>query len=259
MKQYKDVTFDFSGKVVLITGAASGIFQSVAIAFGEAGAKVAMTNNRNTAGCEETKRRIEEAGGEAKIYKCNAAEVTQIETTVAAVLEDFGKVDIMINGAGVNFRAKSEEFPTDKWQFVMDVDCNAVFYFCREVGRSMIDRGEGGKIVNCSSLLAFNGGFTVPAYAAAKGAVTQFTKAICNEWASKKINVNAIAPGYVLTDMTQPLKDDPVRGPSISARIPAGHWGDPKDMVGICMFLSSEAADYIHGVTIPVDGGWMAR
>ncbi len=257
--KFKNATFDFSGKVALITGASTGIFAAVAKAFGESGAKLALTSNKNTAGVEAVKAHVEKAGSEARIYPCNVGDESQINNLVKQVIADFGRIDILINGAGVQFRSKSEEFPTDKWHFVMDIDCNGPFFLCRETGRHMIERGGGGKIINCSSLLAWSGGFTVPAYAAAKGAVTQFTKALANEWASKNINVNAIAPGYVLTDMTQALKDNPDREPWISARIPAGHWASPEDMVGLCLFLASDASDYIHGVTIPVDGGWMAR
>lgn len=256
---YTNVSFDFKGKVALITGASTGIFAAVATAFGAAGAKLALTGHRNTAGVEAVKARVEASGGKVRIYSCDIANEQQIVETVAQVIADYGRIDILINGAGVIYRAKSEDHPTDKWRLVMDVDCNGPFFLCREVGRHMIECGGGGKIVNCSSLLAWSGGYTVPAYAAAKGAVSQFTKALCNEWASHGINVNAIAPGYVVTEMTQALRDDPVREPQISARIPAGRWAEPEDIAGLCLFLASDAADYIHGVTIPVDGGWMAR
>ena len=259
MKKYKDVVFDFSGKVAIVTGASSGIFQAVAVAFGEAGAKVVLTSNKNTEGCEETKKRIEAVGGEAKIYQCNVAEVSQIEKTVAQVIKDFGKIDILINGAGVLARSKSEEAKEEDWDYVMDVQCKGAFFMCREVGKHMIARGQGGKIVNTSSMLAFSGGFLVASYAAAKGGITQFTKALCNEWASKNINVNAIAPGYVITRVTKPLFDDPTREPSITARIPAGKWADPEDMSGAFLFLASSASDYMHGAIVPVDGGWLAR
>ncbi|MFC1552570.1 SDR family oxidoreductase [Candidatus Latescibacterota bacterium] len=259
MKQYKDVTYDFSGKVAIITGASSGIFQGVAKAYGEAGAKVALTSNKNTAGCEETKRLIEQAGGEAKIYTCDVADVSQIEKTVAAVIEDFGKIDVLVNGAGVLVRSKSEEVAEEDWDFVMDVQCKGSFFFCKEVGGHMLKRGEGGKIINTSSMLAFNGGYTVASYAAAKGAVSQFTKALCNEWAGQNINVNAVAPGYVVTRVTKPLFDDPVRGPQITSRISCGRWATPEDMAGPFLFLGSDSSNYMHGTIVPVDGGWLAR
>ena len=259
MKKYKDVAYDFSGKVAVITGASSGIFQAVATGYGAAGAKIALTCHKNITGCEETKKRIEEAGSEAKIYQCDVAQVAQIEKTVAQIIKDFGKIDVLVNGAGVISRSKSEDVKEEDWNFIMNVHNNGSFFMCREVGRHMIERGEGGKIINTSSLLAFSGGYTVASYAAAKGAITQFTKALCNEWASKNINVNAIAPGYVLTRVTRPLYDDPVRGPSITSRIPVGKWANPEDMVGPFLFLGSEASDYIHGTILPVDGGWLAR
>jgi len=259
MKKYKDVTYDFSGKVALITGASSGIFQAVARAYGEAGAKVALTSNINTAGCEETKKMIEKTGGEAKIYKCNIGEISEIEATVAKIINDFGKIDVLVNGAGVLIRSKSEEVKEEDWDFVMDIQCKGSFFLCKEVGRHMLERGEGGKIINTSSMLAWSGGYTVASYAAAKGAISQFTKALCNEWASKNINVNAVAPGYVVTRVTQPLFDDPVRGPRITARIPCGHWAEPEDMAGPFLFLGSDSANYIHGTILPVDGGWLAR
>ena len=259
MKQYKDVTYDFSGKVAVITGASSGIFKSVAVAYGEAGAKVALTSNKNTAGCEETKNLIEETGSEARIYQCDVSQVPRIEKTVAQIIKDFGKIDVLINGAGVLIRSKSEEAKEEDWDFVMDVQSKGSFFLCKEVGRHMLERGEGGKIINTSSMLAWNGGYTVASYAAAKGAVTQFTKALCNEWAGKNINVNAVAPGYVVTRVTKPLFDDPVRGPQITARIPCGRWAEPEDMAGAFLFLGSEAADYVHGTILPVDGGWLAR
>ncbi|MBA7574894.1 2-dehydro-3-deoxy-D-gluconate 5-dehydrogenase [subsurface metagenome] len=259
MKKYSDVTYDFSGKVALITGATSGIFQAVAKGYGAAGAAVALTRNVNKDGAEETKSAIEKSGGTAKVYQCDVANVPQIVSTVKQVISDFGKIDVLITGAGNQYRSKAEEFPEDKWDSVMDVHCKGSYFMCREVGRHMIERGEGGKIINCSSLLAFSGGLTVPAYAAAKGAVTQFTKALCNEWAKYNINVNAIAPGYYLTRITQPLADDPVRNEGILSRLPVGKWGDCEDIVGSFLFLGSQASDYIHGTILTVDGGWMAR
>jgi len=258
MKKFKDVSFDFSGKVALITGASSGIFREVAKGYGQAGAVVAIVDV-NMEGAEKTKSDIEGAGGTSKVYRCDVSNVANVVETVKKVIEDFGGVDILINGAGVQYRSKSEEFPEDKWDFVMDINCKGVFFMCREVGRHMIERGKGGKIINVSSMLAWSGGYTVPAYAASKGAVTQFTKSLCNEWARYNINVNAIAPGYVLTEMNIPLAEDPERNKQILARLPVGRWSTPEDLVGSFLFLGSEAADYIHGAIIPVDGGWLAR
>jgi len=258
MKKYDCASFDFTGKVAVVTGASSGIFQKVAEGYGEAGASVAIVDI-NTKGAEETRKAIEDMGGTAKVYKCDVSNVPMIVDTVKRIIEDFGKIDVLVNGAGVLYRAKSEEYPEDKWDFVMNVQAKGTFFMCREVGRHMIERGEGGKIINCSSMLAWSGGYLVPSYAAAKAAITQFTKSLCNEWAQYGINVNAIAPGYILTEITRPIHDDPKRNPTILARLPVGRWGTPEDLVGPFLFLGSEASDYIHGAIIPVDGGWLAR
>ena len=258
MKEYKGVTYDLSGKVAVVTGGSSGIFQAVAEGFAEAGASVAIVDV-NMAGAEKTKAAIEENGGTARVYNCDVSKVPVIVDTVSQIVKDFGKIDILINGAGVLFRAKCEEYPEDKWDLVLNVQAKGTFFMCREVGRHMIERGEGGKIVNCSSMLAWSGGFLVPSYAAAKAAITQFTKSLCNEWAPLGINVNAIAPGYILTEITRPIHDDPNRNPSILERLPVGRWGNPDDLVGPFLFLASGASDYIHGTILPVDGGWLSR
>lgn len=259
MKAYNGVTFDLSGKTAVVTGAASGIFQAVARGFGEAGASVAVIGHRNLQGAEDTRRSIEEKGGRAKVYTLDVTDVPAIGRTVEEIVEDFGGIDILVNGAGVLIRGKSEEYPEDKWDIVVDVNCKGTFFMCREVGRRMIERGGGGKIINCSSMLAWSGGLNVASYAAGKAGVHQLTKALCNEWAQHGINVNGIAPGYILTDITRPLKEDPVRNPTIMARLPVGRWGEPEDLVGPFLFLASSAADYIHGTILPVDGGWLAR
>jgi len=258
MKKYAGVSYDLSGKVAVVTGGSSGIFQAVAKGFGEAGADVAIVDV-NIEGAEKTKKAIEDMGGKAGVYRCDVSNVPQIVETVAGIIGDFGKIDILINGAGVLFRAKSEEYPEDKWDMVLDVQAKGTFFMCREVGRHMIERGEGGKIINCSSMLAWSGGFLVPSYAAAKAAITQFTKSLCNEWAPHGINVNAIAPGYILTEITRPIMEDPDRNKTILDRLPVGRWGNPEDLVGPFLFLGSGASDYIHGTILPVDGGWLAR
>jgi 2-deoxy-D-gluconate 3-dehydrogenase len=258
MKDYNGVVFDFSGKVAVVTGASSGIFQAVAKGYAEAGASVAIVDV-NIKGAEETKKAIEDMGGKAAVYKCDVSNVPMIVETVAQIIKDFGKIDMLINGAGVLARSKSEEYPEDKWDFVMNVQAKGTFFMCREVGRHMLERGEGGKIVNCSSMLAWSGGYLVPSYAAAKAAITQFTKSLCNEWSQFGINVNAIAPGYIQTDITRPIHDDPTRNRTIMDRLPVGRWGTPEDLVGPFLFLGSPAAEYIHGTILPVDGGWLAR
>lgn len=258
MKSYKDVTFDFSGKVALITGGASGIFKAVTLGYANAGAAVAVVDY-NLDGAEATAAEINAAGGKAKAYKCDVSKVDMIVATVAQVLKDFGKIDVLINGAGINFRSPSVDHPEDKWDAVVDTQVKGMFFLCREVGRHMIERGQGGKIVNTSSMLAWSGGMFVPAYAAGKAGVTQVTKALCNEWAQYGINVNAIAPGYIRTAMTAAIADDPERNKTIMDRLPVGRWGEPEDLVGPFLFLGSDAADYCHGSILPVDGGWLAR
>ncbi len=258
MKSFKDGSFNFDGKVAVITGASSGIFQEVAQGYAEAGASVAICDI-NMAGSEETKQKIEDAGGVAKVYECDVSKVPVIVETVSRIIKDFGKIDVLINGAGVLFRSKCEVYPEDKWDFVMNVQVKGAFFMCREVGRHMIERGQGGKIINTSSMLAWSGGFNVPSYAAGKAGITQVTKALCNEWAQYGINVNAIAPGYILTQITKPIHDDPKRNATILDRLPVGRWGVPKDLVGPFLFLGSEASEYVHGTILPVDGGWLAR
>jgi len=174
------------------------------------------------------------------------------------VSAEFGPVDILINNAGTTKRHPAENFPDADWFKVIDTNLNAVFRLCREVGREMIKR-RSGKIINMASLLSFQGGITVPAYAASKGAVMQLTKALANEWAGYNIQVNAIAPGYFISDMTRPLIEDDLRNKQISERIPAGRWGNPEDLKGTAVFLASAASDYINGHILTVDGGWLAR
>jgi 2-deoxy-D-gluconate 3-dehydrogenase len=174
-------------------------------------------------------------------------------------MSEFGSIDILVNNAGVIRRSPAAEYPAEYWDELIAVNLTAVFQLSQLAGRQMLDRGAGGKIVNIASLLSFQGGILVPAYAAAKGGVAQLTKALANEWASKRINVNAIAPGYMATDNTAALRDDPVRSRQILDRIPAARWGEPSDIAGAAVFLCSGASDYIHGHVLAVDGGWLGR
>ena len=259
MKQFTNISFDFTGKTAIVTGASSGIFQSVAEGFGEAGARVAIIYSRNTKGAEVTKTAIEKSGSEARVYQCDVSKSTEVTDTVARIIEEMDGIDVLVNGAGVNVRSASEEYPEETWDYVMDVNCKGTFMMCRETGRFMLARGKGGKIVNCSSLLAWSGGLLVPAYAASKAGVHQLTMALCNEWSKHGINVNGVAPGYIETDITLPIKNDEVRNKTIMDRVPVGRWGVPDDIVGTVLFLASGASNFMHGVTLPVDGGWMAR
>ena len=178
-----------------------------------------------------------------------------VERTIA----EFGSIDILVNNAGVIRRAPAAEYPAEFWDELIAVNLTAVFRLSQLAGRHMLERGKGGKILNIASLLAFQGGILVPAYAATKGGVAQLTKALANEWASKGINVNAIAPGYMATDNTEMLRNDPVRSRQILERIPAGRWGAANDITGAAIFLCSSASDYVHGHILAVDGGWLAR
>lgn len=248
--------FNLEGNVALVTGGNRGLGGAMAYGLAEAGADIAIVQRSS----EETEvvDRIRSLGRKCEVFSFNLADIGKIQDLVAAVIEQFGKIDILVNNAGVQKRSPSVEFSEADWDFVNDVNSKAVFFLCQQVGKHMIEQGKG-KIINLASLLSFQGGITVPAYAASKGAVVQFTKSLSNEWASKNVNVNAVAPGYMATDMNTALLADETRNRQILERIPAGRWGQPDDMVGAVIFLASNASNYIHGETITIDGGWMGR
>lgn len=248
--------FNLEGNVALVTGGNRGLGGAMAYGLAEAGADIAIVQRSS----EETEvvDRIRSLGKKCEVFSFDLAETSKIQELVAAVIDKFGKIDILVNNAGVQKRSPSVEFSEEDWDFVNDVNSKAVFFLCQQVGKKMIEQGKG-KIINLASLLSFQGGLTVPAYAASKGAVAQFTKSLSNEWASKNVNVNAIAPGYMATDMNTALLADETRNRQILERIPAGRWGQPDDMVGAVIFLASNASNYINGETITVDGGWMGR
>jgi 2-dehydro-3-deoxy-D-gluconate 5-dehydrogenase len=248
--------FNLEGNVALVTGGNRGLGGAMAYGLAEAGADIAIVQRSS----EETEvvERIRSLGRKCEVFSFDLAETSKIQELVAAVVDKFGKIDILVNNAGVQKRSPSVEFSEEDWDFVNDVNSKAVFFLCQQVGKKMIEQGKG-KIINLASLLSFQGGLTVPAYAASKGAVAQFTKSLSNEWASKNVNVNAIAPGYMATDMNTALLADETRNRQILERIPAGRWGQPDDMVGAVIFLASNASNYINGETITVDGGWMGR
>mgnify|MGYP005827897687 CR=1 FL=1 len=248
--------FNLEGNVALVTGGNRGLGGAMAYGLAEAGADIAIVQQSS----EETEvvNRIRSLGRKCEVFSFDLSETSKIKDLVAAVIEQFGKIDILVNNAGVQKRSPAVEFSEEDWDFVNDVNSKAVFFLCQQVGKRMIEQGRG-KIINLASLLSFQGGITVPAYAASKGAVAQFTKSLSNEWASKNINVNAIAPGYMATDMNTALLNDETRNRQILERIPAGRWGQPDDMVGAVIFLASNASNYINGETITIDGGWMGR
>jgi 2-dehydro-3-deoxy-D-gluconate 5-dehydrogenase len=249
--------FKLNDRVALVTGASTGLGAAIAIALSEAGAQVAC--HGNTRSPESTCDQIKSSGGIAHPITGDLSKPETPKNLVAETLERFGRIDILINNAGTIRRAPAAEYSDEDWATVIEVNLSSVFRLSKLAGKQMIDRGEGGKIVNIASLLSFQGGITVPAYAASKGGVVQLTKALANEWAKYRINVNAIAPGYMRTANTAALQADETRNRQILERIPAGRWGDPDDLAGAAVFLSSEASNYINGHVLVVDGGWMGR
>jgi 2-deoxy-D-gluconate 3-dehydrogenase len=251
-------SFRLDGKVALVTGCRRGIGRGMAEALAEAGADIIGVS----ATLETSGSAIEEAvtaqGRRFKGYQADFTDRAALYRFIEQVKTDFPVIDILINNAGLTMRKPAAEHPDEYWDKVIDVNQHAPFILSREFGKEMVARGKG-KIVFTASLLTFQGGFTVPGYAASKGAVGQLTMALANEWASKGVNVNAIAPGYIDTDLTTALQNDPVRSKSISERIPAGRWGLPDDFKGAVVYLCSHASDYVHGAILTVDGGWMGR
>ena len=249
--------FDLSGKIALVTGASRGLGAAIALALADAGADLALHASEQLP--HATEAAIRAKGRQARSYTANLAKRDQADRLIPAVIGDFGSVDILVNNAGTIQRAPAAQHPDEIWDEVIEVNLSSVFRLSRAAGAHMIERGSGGKIVNVASLLSFQGGITVPGYAAAKGGVAQLTKALANEWASQRVNVNAIAPGYMKTDNTTALRADPVRSRQIAERIPAGRWGEPEDVGGAVVFLSSRASDYVNGHVLVVDGGWLGR
>lgn len=252
MKNALDL-FRLDNKVALVTGSASGLGAAIAVGLAQAGASVACHGNRRPA--TETAAAI---GGKSAAFRADLSSTAGAEELFTQVKETFGRVDILVNNAGTIVRHAAEEYPLEDWQQVLQVNLTSVFQLSQLAARDMIPRGHG-KIVNIASLLSFQGGIRVPAYAASKGGVAQLTKALANEWAVKGIQVNAIAPGYFATSNTEALQVDETRNRQILERIPANRWGQPEDLAGAALFLSSAASDYVTGTILTVDGGWMGR
>ena len=251
-----DRMFGLDGEVALVTGSSRGLGAAMALALAEAGADVVL-HDRCCSG--ETERAIRERTGVRTT--CIVTDLMDRAATIQLVdqtVEAMGKVDILVNNAGIIRRAPAAEHEDLDWDEVLEIDLTAVFRLCRAAGAKMLAQGHG-KVVNIASLLAFQGGILVPSYAAAKGGVMQLTKALANEWAAGGVNVNAIAPGYMRTENTKALQEDPVRCKQITDRIPAGRWGEPSDLAGPVVFLASKASDYLNGHVLVVDGGWMGR
>lgn len=250
---------DLTGKKAIVTGAAQGLSRGMAEGLLEAGASVVIMDINPKA--EKTAEELRQQGYDCQAVICNLTDdATREEKFNEAVEKLGGHLDILVNGAGVQRRYPSEEFPLEDFDFVMDVNLRSVFAMCQLAGRQFLKQETGGKIINIASMLSFFGGYTVPAYAASKGAVAQITKALCNEWACKGINVNALAPGYMATEMNTALLDpENPRNAEITNRIPNRTWGTGEDMKGPVVWLASDASDYINGAIIPVDGGYLVR
>jgi 2-dehydro-3-deoxy-D-gluconate 5-dehydrogenase len=249
--------FQLNGKNALVTGSSRGLGAAIAIALAEAGANVGCHGKSSGGGA--TTERVRQMGRKSFYSAGDVSDPHTRAELVARTIDVFGSVDILVNNAGVIRRAPAAEFPQNYWDELIAVNLTAVFHLSQLAGQDMLKRGAKGKILNIASILSFQGGILVPAYAAAKGGVAQLTKALANEWAAKGINVNAIAPGYMATDNTSALRKDPNRSRQILERIPAGRWGEPNDLGGAAVFLCSSASDYIHGHILSVDGGWMGR
>jgi 2-deoxy-D-gluconate 3-dehydrogenase len=250
--------FDLSGKTALVTGCKRGIGKGMALGLAEAGANIiGVSASLETSG-SDVEKEVTALGRSFQAYQCDFSDRAAVYDFIKQAKADHPTIDILINNAGTILRKPAAEHPDEYWDKVIEVNLNAQFVLAREFGKDMVQRGSG-KIIFTASLLTFQGGITVPGYAASKGGIGQLTMALANEWSSKGVNVNAIAPGYIATDNTEALRDDPVRSEQILARIPAGRWGNPDDFKGPAVFLASDAASYVHGTTLLVDGGWMGR
>jgi 2-dehydro-3-deoxy-D-gluconate 5-dehydrogenase len=248
--------FDLTGTVAVVTGTNTGIGQAIAAALAQSGAAIVGVGR---SAMDETERLCRDAGATFRAVQADLSNLEAIERIVAESTEAGGRVDILVNNAGIIRRADAIDFTEKDWDDVMNVNLKATFFLTQAVARRTLAHGRGGKIINIASLLSFQGGIRIPSYTASKSGLAGLTRLLANEWASKGINVNAIAPGYVETNNTEALRQDPKRSSEILARIPAGRWGEPADIGGAAVFLASKAANYIHGVVLPVDGGWLAR
>ena len=247
--------FDLSGRTALVTGANTGLGQAIAVALAQAGSGIVAVGR---SAMDETEALVRRVGTPFAAVRADLATLEPIDRIVEEA-SAHGRVDILVNNAGIIRRADALDFTEADWDAVIDVNLKSVFFLSQAVARRMVADERGGKIVNVASLLSFQGGIRVPSYTASKSGLVGLTRLLACEWAGRGINVNAIAPGYFRTNNTRALQDDPERSAAILARIPAGHWGRPEELGGAAVFLSSAAADYVHGIVLPVDGGWLAR
>jgi 2-deoxy-D-gluconate 3-dehydrogenase len=248
--------FDLTGKVALVTGGNTGIGQGIALALAAAGADIASVARRAS---DDTVGKVLAKGRKAVSIQADLTSTEPVERILDEATAALGPVDILVNNAGIIRRADAVDFSEQDWDDVMNVNLKVLFFLSQAAAKRMIADQRGGKIINTASMLSYQGGIRVPSYTASKSGVAGLTKLMANEWAKHGINANAIAPGYFATDNTQALQEDPVRSKEILGRIPAGRWGDPSDIGGAAVFLASRASDYVQGITLPVDGGWLAR
>jgi 2-deoxy-D-gluconate 3-dehydrogenase len=250
--------FDLTGRLAVVTGASRGIGLAMAAALAQAGADIVAVSATLKPSGSDVQAAVTQAGRRFTGIRADFADQDQVRE-LAQTLRDLGRpVDILVNNAGTIARAPARSHPDDLWAHVLQVNLTSAFTLTREVGGGMLEQGHG-KVIFTASLLSFQGGINVPGYAASKSGLAGLTRALANEWAARGVNVNAIAPGYIETDNTAPLRDDPARSEAIAGRIPAGRWGVPDDLRGATVFLASPASDYVHGVVLPVDGGWLSR
>jgi 2-deoxy-D-gluconate 3-dehydrogenase len=248
--------FSLEGRVALVTGANTGLGQGIAVGLAQAGADIVAVGRSAP---DETAGMVRKAGRKLHAIRADLGSTEPLARVVNEAWAVAGQVDILVNNAGIIRRADSLDFTEDDWDAVIDTNLKTAFFLCQAVARRWVDEGRGGKIINVVSMLSFQGGIRVPSYTASKSGLAGLTKLLCNEWAGKGINVNAIAPGYFATNNTEALRADEGRSKEILARIPAGRWGEPSDLAGAAVFLASRASDYMHGAIVPVDGGWLAR
>lgn len=247
--------FDLHGQVAIVTGANTGIGQGIALALAQAGASIAAVGRSSM---DETRQLVEAAGTRFVEIKADLGTIKPVGTIIDETLKSLGRLDILVNNAGIIRRNDAVDFTEEDWDAVIDTNLKSAFFLSQAAGRHMIVEGRG-KIINIASLLSFQGGIRIPSYTASKSGLAGITRLLACEWAAKGINVNAIAPGYFVTNNTTALREDQDRSAQILARIPAARWGEPSDIGGAAVFLASKASDYVHGTVLPVDGGWLAR
>lgn len=248
--------FSLKGKTAIVTGANTGLGQGMCVAFAEAGANVCGVARRS---CAETKEKVEAKGGKFFEVIADLSTTDDVRRILDECIREYGSADILVNNAGIIKREDAINVKEEEWDQVLNVNLKVVFFLSQEFAKRAIEANHGGKIINICSMLSYQGGIRVPSYTASKSAVIGLTRALCNEWAAKGINVNGIAPGYMATNNTQALRNDEARSEAILERIPQGRWGTPDDLMGAAIFLASSASDYVNGFTIAVDGGWLAR